>query len=210
MSTHDNIRAALEAATPGPWWTESNSYIVAEAVRPDPMTGEPMQDRDLIARSNGTDAHLIANAPAWLAELLAENERLREDARSFAEALGFGDGRTEPAATLAEMLDPLNQAMADGRDHDECPTLCELCGEWLAATRCEACNGSGCLPNPQLAYLECDTCAGAGRIHEGCAEKSYADLVQILGRVRDVAEHHAGRAYSNPAGAILRALDGDS
>ena len=144
--------------------------------------------------------------PRQLAELLAENERLQEGARSFAAALGYGDGHTEPSATLAELVDPLAEAMSSARDHDECPITCELCGERLAVTRCPQCHGSGCLPNPQLAYLECDTCAGAGRIHTGCAEKSYADLVQILGRVREIAEHYDGRAYSNPAGAILRAL----
>lgn len=253
MSDHAEIRAALEAATQGLWarWRDQDGQPhmhgllmvgIADEVIPTGEalvnTREPDGPSPIAECYIEEDADLIANAPAWLAELLVENERLREactefenayvgergdrvaaeqeierlqeDARSFAAALGYGDGHAEPSATLAELVDPLTEAMSSARDHDECPAACELCGERLAATRCPQCHGSGCLPNPQLTYLECDTCAGAGRIHDGCAEKSYADLAQILGRVREVAEHHAGRAYSNPAGAILRALDGDS
>lgn len=100
----------------------------------------------------------------------------REEVRAFSQAIGFGDGVTEPSATLAQMVDPILQALSDGREHVECAILCELCGERLADKECPQCHGGGCLPNAQLAYLECDTCAGAGKIHEGCVEKSYAEL----------------------------------
>lgn len=105
-------------------------------------------------------------------------ERLTAERQAFVAAIGYGDGITEPAATLPELIDPLTDALDAAREHDECPVICDLCGEKLAATRCPECHGSGCLPNPQLAYLECGMCAGVGRIHEGCAEASYADLAQ--------------------------------
>ena len=87
-------------------------------------------------------------------DLVTEVRRLREEARAFAEALDFGNDRTEPAATLTEMLDPIEQAFGEARDHAECPVMCELCGERLAWQLCEKCYGSGCLSNAALAYLE--------------------------------------------------------
>lgn len=101
----------------------------------------------------------------------AERERL-----AFTAALEFGDDKSEPAATLEQMIDPIREAFDQAREHYECPVICELCGETLADTVCGRCHGSGCLPNAALAYLECDDCAGVGRVHEGCAEQSYADL----------------------------------
>ena len=68
----DEIRAALAAATPGPWdatydpsdrWTSITGQQYGEYVCPEVATCEG---------GVGTDAHLIANAPTWLAELLAE------------------------------------------------------------------------------------------------------------------------------------------
>ena len=123
---------------------------------------------------------VITDVPA----LLAEVRRLREEARAFAEALEFGNDRTEPAATLTEMLDPIEQAFGEARDHAECPVVCELCGERLAWQLCEKCYGSGCLSNAALAYLECDECAGAGMIHPDCAERTYAELAAEVRRLR--------------------------
>ena len=164
------------------------------------------------------DAHLIANAPTYIADLLAEVDRLREEARAFAEALGFGDGRNEPAATLAQMIDPLAEDRATAAEHIECAVMCESCGEVLAADRCEECHGSGCLPNAELAYLECGTCAGVGRIHVGCAEASYAGLAaraeaaeQAVERVRELAEYWSvsGNSWRKAAARqFLHALDG--
>lgn len=108
--------------------------------------------------------------------LEAENERLREEQIAFAVELGFGDGVTEPAATLSDMVEPIKQAFSEAHDHFECPAICELCGENLASQTCDKCYGSGCLPNSALAYLECDECAGVGKVHPGCVEKSYTDL----------------------------------
>ena len=102
----------------------------------------------------------------------------------FAVALGFGDGVTEPAATLEEMVDPIEEAFGAARDHQECPAVCELCGEQLAWQLCEKCYGSGCLSNAALAYLECDECGGAGMIHPDCAEQTYAELAAEVRRLQ--------------------------
>lgn len=231
----DEIRAALAAATPGPWDAKplgSEGYAVTGAPDPD-APGVRAKMRRRIARfgyqdwdTDRANAELVAKAPTWLAELLAEVDRLREEARAFAEALGFGDGRTEPAATLAQMIDPLTEAMSMARDHIECAVMCELCGEVLAGEWCEECHGSGCLPNAELTYLECGTCAGAGRIHVGCAEASYAGLAaraeaaeQAVRRVRTMANGWLRlslqaidpdvREWTGAAGrSVLEALDG--
>lgn len=73
----DEIRAALAAATPGPWdatydpadrWTSITGQQYGEYVCPEVATCEG---------DVGTDAHLIANAPTYIADLLAEVDRLR-------------------------------------------------------------------------------------------------------------------------------------
>lgn len=108
---------------------------------------------------------------------------------AFASRLGFGDNISEPAATLADMVKPIEQAFYDARDHQECPRTCERCGERLAATVCPDCNGSGCGPGTASgAYDECELCAGSGWLHDGCADKSYADLVTELQHVREGAQ----------------------
>ena len=63
----------------------------------------------------------------------------------------------------------------------------------------EHCNGGGCLPNAEMAYRECGWCAGVGRVHVGCTEESYADLVaavrerdNTIARVREVHERNYG------------------
>ncbi|UQE74213.1 hypothetical protein MYK68_15995 [Gordonia sp. PP30] len=110
-------------------------------------------------------------------EARAEVERLRGERLAFTSALGFGDGVTDPAAELADLIEPIESAFSDERDHIECPIICELCGEQLADTTCDHCHGSGCGPGTALgSYEECEWCAGAGKIHPGCVEKSYNDL----------------------------------
>ena len=103
------------------------------------------------------------------------------------------------AATLADMIDPIEQAFSDARDHAECAVTCELCGERLADRTCDKCHGAGCLPNIALAYLECDECGGVGRIHDGCMEMSYDDLGAEVRRLRAmedrVRELHQRETY---------------
>lgn len=132
-------------------------------------------------------------AAVWenLAQLGSGNERLRAEHREFASRLEFGDGVTEPAASLADMLDPIKAAFSEARDHQECPHTCEQCGERLASTLCPDCHGSGgdaALCEASGAYVECEQCGGAGWIHEGCAEVGYADLKAEVERLRATVE----------------------
>ncbi len=98
--SHDEIKAALEAATPGPW----------DYYRPHPNYGAYMVERvapeghlsgDCVAVCEDVDAdanaHLIMHAPTWLAELLAEVESL---ARWKNEALPVIAGLQELGAAL--------------------------------------------------------------------------------------------------------------
>jgi hypothetical protein len=130
-----------------------------------------------------------AFGPEWRAHVAAQIAPLLDQARAegaaegrrerlaFTARLGFGDGKTEPAASLADMIDPIEQAFSEAAEYREGPRICEPCGEWLATAICEHCHGSGCGPGTASgAYAECEWCAGVGKIHPGCVEKSYAAL----------------------------------
>ena len=93
---HDEIRAALAAATPGPWDAKplgSEGYAVTGAPDPD-APGVRAKMRRRIARfgyqdwdTDRANAELIANAPTWLAELLAEVDRLTARAEAAEQAV---------------------------------------------------------------------------------------------------------------------------
>lgn len=102
--SHEHIREALGRATPGPW-----SYTYGPREHPRVWCDDDDEFPMATIRPAGSDnavadAHLIANAPTWLAELLAEVDELRNEARAFAAQLGFVLVATEPSATaqLAE------------------------------------------------------------------------------------------------------------
>lgn len=185
------IRARVEAATPGPWFGSGGGRHVFGATPGD----------EVAICSRRADSTFAQHARTDIPLLLAALDEARAERVAFADALGFGDDRTELAATLAQMVDPIRQAFSDAHEHHECPVVCELCGETLARETCEHCHGSGCLPNAALAYLECDWCAGVGRIHPGCAEKSYAaltserdSLLAVVASVRELADEWASWA----------------
>lgn len=85
MTIPEDVREALAAATPGPWTLQGG--IVVEANPADTSSlapgfaAEPAPDAmltDVFGDNWTADAHLIANAPTWLAALCDENDRLRE------------------------------------------------------------------------------------------------------------------------------------
>jgi len=126
-----------------------------------------------VGDENGVPCECLMSPNGIACALLdaAESDRVK-----FMSALGFGDNVSEPAATFEQAIDPIQQAFAEANEHAECAVICEGCGERLAQTICDRCGGGGCLPNPQMTYLECDHCAGVGRVHAGCAGLSYAEL----------------------------------
>ncbi len=75
--SHEHIREALGRATPGPWAYHADQH------RDDGRVWRLGGDGDDICRlaypDREADAHLIANAPTWLAELLAEVDNARRE-----------------------------------------------------------------------------------------------------------------------------------
>ena len=81
------IRARLDAATPGPWRDDHQSWCIWA---PDHEADEP-DARCLVAEVGcGPDTDLIAHAPADIAWLLDEVERLRNTSLSAANPLCDG------------------------------------------------------------------------------------------------------------------------
>ena len=85
---HDEIRAALAAATPGPWaWLYPDQccrdgYCIKSKADLDTCDGVTHAMKALHA-----DVVLIANTPTWLAELLAEVDRLTARAEAAEQAV---------------------------------------------------------------------------------------------------------------------------
>lgn len=83
--SHDDIRAALAKAAPGPWAYHADQH------RDDGHVWRLGGDGDDICRlaypDRESDAHLIANAPTWLAELLAEVDALTARAEAAEQLL---------------------------------------------------------------------------------------------------------------------------
>ena len=190
----DEIAARASRATEGPW--EWHPYMSSGATLAKP--NHPGHEVNILKTTDdwppvADDAEFIAASRTDIPYLVAqvkflreENERARYNVYRFADALDFGDGVTEPCATLAELVEPCQQAFSDAREHQECPVACPLCGETLAHTTCSSCHGSGCLPNAELAYAECPECAGIGKVHAGCTEMTYQELAEEVLRLRDV------------------------
>jgi hypothetical protein len=86
VSRLDEIRARLEAATPGPWVVTKDMdcgapWLAVVAGDPDEFQKPRDYDRAMVAsalREDGHNAALVSNAPADLAYLLGEVERLSE------------------------------------------------------------------------------------------------------------------------------------
>ena len=108
--TKEDIRKALAAATPGPWRSMRNGnqriaekdgrlqHVGASTVTGLPRAWNPagiVADDPSVSRFTDADADLIASAPQWLAELLAECEALtvKRDRYLHALELVAPDGR---------------------------------------------------------------------------------------------------------------------
>lgn len=106
---------------------------------------------------------------------------LRVEWLAFTAAIGFGDDMSEPAATPRQIIDNIAAAFSEAREYHEGPRICEGCGEWLAVATCEPCHGSGCGPGTASgAYEECEWCAGVGKAHLDCVQRSYAELAAAM------------------------------
>ena len=76
--SHDDIKAALESRTDLPWRPSHDGPV---ATRPSDTYDVLDNDGETVAASLFyLDAHLIANAPTWLAELLAEVDEAQAEA----------------------------------------------------------------------------------------------------------------------------------
>ena len=118
----DEIRAALAAATPGPWDAKplgSEGYAVTGAPDPD-APGVRAKMRRRIARfgyqdwdTDRANAELVAKAPTWLAELLAEVDRLTSAVHMYADKLAEHECEAAAVAELGVALEETANNAAD-------------------------------------------------------------------------------------------------
>lgn len=109
MTAIEQIRKELDAATPGPWFTELDGVYNANRMYLVTPTGDSDQDR--------ADATLIAHAPTYLAALLDVVEAAQEWDRVWKPPVA----RAEQAMTgwklqgaLARLNDLLPQKSSEG------------------------------------------------------------------------------------------------
>jgi hypothetical protein len=181
------LRWLLERATPGPWhaWDRGIGYEVHTEAEHNPIHCVSLNS-EFRETFRGTDARLIAAAVNALPALLdgaAERDALRTWQERVALAAGLADEVAGYGVHLEADPDTAAEHVAGLLDiadtHVECPIYCGDCGEPLADTPCDHCGGSGCGPGTGSgAYEECGWCAGAGKVHVGCAHLSYANLGQ--------------------------------
>ena len=151
-------------------------HLSGSGIRADPDSA------DIYGRREAFE--LLASAVNALPALLdaaAERDALRTWQERVALAAGLADEVAGYGVHLEADPDTAAEHVAGLLDiadtHVECPIYCGDCGEPLADTPCDHCGGSGCGPGTGSgAYEECGWCAGAGKVHVGCAHLSYAEL----------------------------------
>ena len=151
-------------------------HLSGSGIRADPDSA------DIYGRREAFE--LLASAVNALPALLdaaAERDALRTWQERVALAAGLADEVAGYGVHLEADPDTAAEHVAGLLDiadtHVECPIYCGDCGEPLADTPCDHCGGSGCGPGTSSgAYEECGWCAGAGKVHVGCAHLSYAEL----------------------------------
>ena len=156
MTDHEDIRKALKAATPGPWDAHDLIAFRDWTVQ---WQGEDIATVYGTERSPAYEnAHLIANAPQWLAALLEENRELSEWKRTReAVDVSFRENQRNQEQAVREAI---ARAEAAEKERDEA-----LSGEADAVRRAESAE-LGC----EIAYRREPTQA-EGDAHEadhGC------------------------------------------
>lgn len=142
----DEIRAALTAATPGPWYWRNTqgpmlmgdrSKLVMSFEHMGMHGAQPLfRDEHCVMQPGGRanlysfpDAHLIANAPTYIADLLAEVDRLAARAEAAEQAIQL----------VRELHTP--EVAYDSEHHDCEPSECDRAGEGKPYERCAHCSG---------------------------------------------------------------------
>jgi len=113
MSEIEQIKKALESATPGKWKPE---YAIISSVISDEGNGVRTVIGTHIRRN---DVELIANAPTWIRTLLEENERLENHNQAIA----------EDALEDKRQLQQLREELAEEKRHAALGW--EQSGKWL-------------------------------------------------------------------------------
>ena len=86
------IRARLEAATPGPWHVAHTDGAVGKAeVTGEDRAGNPIWEQIHIADTGPVDVDFIAHAPTDIAALLAEVEALNREISDLEESRDYPD-----------------------------------------------------------------------------------------------------------------------
>ena len=188
-------------------WYEFRDLTVRDYTIP------PKDAAYIAAASPAVVLGLLDDADALRAEL-AHMTEARDNARAEQDALRTWQERVAVAAGIGEEVEGRGVYLEANPDaaaehvagllavadtHIECPVYCGGCGEPLADALCDHCSGSGCGPGTALgAYEECGWCAGAGKVHPGCADLSYADLVAerdaLAAKVAALADWHETKA----------------
>ena len=116
--SHDDIRAALEARSDLPWRPSHGGPV---ATRPSDTYDVLDNDGETVAASLFyLDAHLIANAPTWLAELLGEVGLLRTLKHRHEQTITELAARAEAAEATVQLVRGMAESWAtQPTDYDE-------------------------------------------------------------------------------------------
>ncbi len=178
------IAEALRAATPGPWVAESYHRIYTEDRQRRVLRDEQLDD---------ADAHLIANAPTWLAQLLAalEAERVAH-AETRREAGELRAERTELfSGSIDRTMNELRRLLAEARAENE----------WLSVARSDL-----ALAKQDLATAEAALEAKDGEVEraERACVNAARDSMEALRLLTEVAESDSSAAALLKARKSLR------
>jgi hypothetical protein len=125
------VKDALAKATPGPW------IIYDTPLSPHGGIGQP--DSDEAVLEDGTlqaaDAHLIAQAPTWLAQLIKELELVIEDRHYVSEWRKHEAAKVDALTAERDAYRNILQGMADLKLMDQ--TAAALAAKVLAEWRKE-------------------------------------------------------------------------